>query len=199
MRTAKFATTLVVLGWLYGAPAAAVDFADGFYAGIAAGVARADDICTGVQIDCNDEEFSYEIIAGYQLSKWFSIEASYLNLGDTKIRIVADNISKDADGFTAAVVTTAPGLEQAGIFGKFGIFYTNVEYEGTDNSAPLSFDENDTELYFGLAARYPLGDTLGLSLEWERFFEIGEPNVTQQPLDTESDHDVFSASLLFRF
>ena len=180
-------------------PAAAVDFADGFYTGIAIGLSTTDDICSGVQTGCNDEEFSYEIIAGYQVSKWFSVEASYLDLGETNIRIVADTISKSANGFTAAVVTTAPGLEKVGLFGKFGIFYTNVEYEGTDFGAPLSFDENDTELYVGLAARYPLGDSLGLSVEWERFFEVGEQNATQRSLDTESNNDVFSASLLLRF
>ena len=199
MRTAEIAGTMIAFSLLYGAPATAVDFDPGFYTGLSLGLGTAADICSGVESDCNDEEFSYKILAGYQFSKWISVEASYLDLGETRVTIVADTIRKSVDGFSAAVVGTAPGIEKAGLFGKFGVYYASVKYSGTDNGMSLSFDDEDFAAFVGVAARYPLGESLGLSLEWERYFDVGKPNSTQRSIVTESNHSVFSATLLYHF
>ena len=88
------------------------------------------------------------------------------------------------------------------MFGKAGAYYTHVQFDASALSSSASGSGSKVVPEVGVGARYMINKQFGVRLEYERFFGIGDFDVTGPGgtvhLD-KSDIDMFSAGLEFHF
>ena len=123
----------------------------------------------GIQIDLQENEFSYKLYAGWRLSKFFAVEGGYRNLGKSSQELSAYMLDAKTDGrdFQALGIFPVGPLD---LFGKLGVFFWDSEYKFDDD--PLYI--NGTSFMFGLGAGVRVG-RLGFRAEWE-FLDMSESN-----------------------
>ena len=127
-------------------PAAAAD--NGFYIG---GAATYSDISTGdlTAFELDDKSNGYKIFGGARFLHFLGAEAQYNDFGSV------ENAGAEAeiDGFGAAVVGYIP-LVFLDIFGKAGIFNSNVDIK-TPGINPLGSASSDsTDPYYGVGVQF---------------------------------------------
>lgn len=98
---------------------------NGFYAGASIGRATID-ACDGVT-NCDDEDTSWKISAGWQLNPNIAFEAAWVDFGEISGSIGGLAVSAEADGWTLAAKGILPLNEQASLFGKFGMIRWDAE------------------------------------------------------------------------
>jgi len=152
----------------------------GFYGGASIGQATID-ACDGVA-NCGDEDTGWKVFAGWELNPNVAFEAGLVDFGEISGSVGGTEVSAEVDGWTLAAKGTWPVNEQFGVFGKFGAIMWDVE--GGDAAAGASDD--GTDLMYGLGAQYMLTNQFGVVGEWEWY-------------DIDSDVDLFSVGLLFKF
>ncbi len=187
---------------MYASTVLAVDFADGLYLGVNAGIAEERDFCDNFTIapgfeeppGCDDSDFTWQLFLGYQLAKWFSVEGGYTDLGGSEIREVQTSVTTDTRGWTLNGVFTVPLLERAGLYGTLGAYFwdrevksaTAITLAGSQQSA------TGTDYYWGLGLRYPFTDNVGINVDVKSFKDVGNSEVGQ------GDHFAYTIGLLFR-
>lgn len=183
-----------------------------FYLGGGFGVSKIDndacDALRGVNIDtqqdCDDEDAAYKLYVGWRPLKNFAFEGGYLDLGETKAKGGQTNVENKVDGWNVAALAFIPGLERIGAFIKGGVYYYDQDVEGvvgTDISPPPGNDRVDSQRsdpagYFGAGFRLPISDNLQMSLEWERFLDVGDDDNFAAG---ETDYDFFSVGGVWLF
>ena len=183
-----------------------------FYAGGGLGVSKIDDtacdalrgVNTDTQQDCDDKDTAYKLYVGWRPLKNFAFEGGYLDLGETDAKGGQTNIDNKVDGWTAAALVFIPGLEGLGAFNKGGAYFYDQEVKGvvgTDIFPPpgnerVDSERSDSTGYFGAGFRLPIGNNLQLSVEWERFLDVGDDDNFAAG---ESDYDFFSVGGVFTF
>lgn len=171
---------LVGSGTLIPQLAAAQSADPGLYLGGGAGYNRVEgEDFTGDGDEFKDDRVSYKGIAGLKLGQHFSLEGQYLNFGTAED---GDN-RVDADGWTAGGVFELPMTQNFSVYGKGGALFWDAE----GRFANVSADDDGTDPFYGVGARFALSQHLALRLEYERF-ELND-----------TDIDMASANLLFHF
>ena len=105
---------------------------------------------TEIDLHGYDETTSYSITGGLDISQYFAVELSYIDLGDFDDDI-APVWTVSADGYNAAVVGRLPVTDQISLFAKFGAFAWEADLkeegfghldddEGVDYSAALGMN-----------------------------------------------------------
>ncbi len=156
----------------------------------------------------DDTDTGWKVFAGYQFNRNLAIEASYVDLG------VVDGdgygsvafppfysgpytatIEAEVDGFSLAGMGMLPIGEKFSLFGKVGAFYSNADISYKVRSPLLTVsgmvEENDTEITYGLGAKYDFGKIFSLRAEWERFAGVFTSD--------EHDFDLFSIGIQVNF
>lgn len=206
MNKAGLLTVTAMIAWA--GPAAATDFPSGFYVGGGLGFARlTDSICgqlpgtLGAQLRCDEEDVAWKFYAGWQPIKWAGIEVGYTNLGETTASAGSTNLKAQADGGTVAVTFTAPYAERIGLYGKVGAFFWDGDLSGRLLGTDVgTIKSDDTSTLVGVGLRYPLGDHIGIGLEWERYLDVGSTSAGgYQFSGGQTDVDFYSANFLYRF
>ena len=152
----------------------------GLYLGGGAGYNRIEgEDFTGDGDEFKDDRVSYKGIAGLKLGQHFSLEGQYINFGTAED---GDN-RVDADGWTAGAVLELPLTQNFAVYGKGGALFWDAE----GRFANVSADDDGTDPFYGVGARFALSQHLALRLEYERF-ELND-----------TDIDMASANLLFHF
>jgi OmpA-OmpF porin, OOP family len=158
-----------------------------------------------------DSDTSWSIVGGYRFSPNFSIEGSYMDFGAAEYRATgtvnppgpaisapataAEDI--EASGFTAAVVGTAPIGEMFELHARAGVMFTKIDVSatvsisGSSGTASDSLDSQD--FFFGLGAGLHFAEQWALSLDWQRFKDVGDEDETG-----EADIDRISLGLTYR-
>lgn len=152
----------------------------GFYGGAGIGQATID-ACDGVT-NCDDEDTSWKVFGGWEMNSNIAFEAGWVDFGEVSGTVAGSAVSAEADGWTLAAKGILPVNEQFGVFGKFGTIIWDVEGSG----AASDFDDDGTDLMYGLGGQYMFTDQLGIVGEWEWY-------------DIDSDIDLFSIGALFKF
>lgn len=178
----------------------AVDFPTGWYAGASGGVSNNLDFCaqTGNATFCDKEEFAWKIVGGYQFLKWVGLEAGYVNLGEpetiTPVPSLGTISTSESDGFVVSVPFTLPILEKIGIYGKVGGFLWDRESILTETSGTTTKTSADGfDPMWGFGFRWPLGDRIGVSLDYEQYTDVGDALIGI------SDIEFFSMGVLWQF
>lgn len=188
---------------MYGSTALAVDFADGLYWGVNAGVAEDRDFCRqfppAFQFSevpgCDDRDFAWQIYLGYQFTKWVSAEGGYTDLGSSDIRIVQDSYVSDVKGWNLGLAITLPYLEKIGLYGIGGAYFWDKDtlLRRVGLTVTDAASDNGTDYYYGIALRYPFSEKVGIHVELKEFRDLGSDKVGT------SNHRFYTAGLAFRF
>ncbi len=146
----------------------------------------------------DETDTAWKIFAGYQHNKYLGVELGYVDLGEIDIDATTTaptastvNVNAEADGFTLSAIGTIPIGDKFGLFGRVGAFYWDVEAKAaavvSGAVATASADDDGTDIFYGVGAKYDFTKNLGVRVEWERFDIDGD------------DVDLVSGSLLYSF
>jgi len=87
-----------------------------------------------------------------------------------------------------------PLLEKAGVYFKAGAFVWDVDVAQTDVlNVQQEISEKGVDYVLGIGLRYPLTETLGVGIEYQRFEDVGDSKTGT------FDANLLTAGLLFRF
>lgn len=198
----KARTGLAILGlasaMAFVSPAFAQD--TGFYVGGALGQTSFDVDCTGAT-SCDDEDSSWKIFGGYQFNKHFALEFGYADLGEATASVslppFTANGALKATVWELVAVGSMPIADRFSIFGKIGLYRGDTDFDVTvPGLGSASESDSNTDLTFGIGARYDFTRNLGVRLEWQRYQDVGGEfgGVT-----LESDVDVLSVAVIWKF
>jgi OmpA-OmpF porin, OOP family len=152
-------------------PAFAIQPDAGWYLGFGAGQSQ-------MREAPEDKSTGGKAFLGYQFNRVLALEAGYVYLG----RFEATKVK----GPFVEAVGMIPLSDRFSLFGKIG----GVRAWVTSGSAEVS----DNKRVFGYGANWNFHRSLTSRLEWERFRELGDKDVTG-----ESDVDFLSFSLIWKY
>ena len=178
--------------------------AEGWYAGVGFGQSKVKDFVEcDLDISCSadDTDSGWKLYLGNQFNQNVAVEFGYVDLGQTKASgtdsfLGTASLEFDVKGFDVAVVGLLPVSKQFNVLGKVGLFRWDVDVDAS-SSVFGSGSESKTGVDFmvGIGASFDIGKTTAVRIEWERFADIGDEDVTGGT----SDVDLLSANLIFRF
>ena len=121
---------------------------------------------TDVDVPGFEDARSIAISGGYKVNKNFSLEASYIDLGESE-----DNIDPvwtvEIDGFNFSAVGIIPANKQVDLFAKVGIYMWDVSI--SESGFGEFYSEDGTDLSFGLGVSVNLTEQFGLVFEYQKF------------------------------
>ena len=177
---AVFAAVAIGSGALLPHVVAAQSADPGLYLGGGVGYNRIEgEDFTGNGDEFEDDRVSYKGIAGLKLGQHLSLEGQYIDFGTAE-----DGPSRvEADGWTAGAVFELPLTQNFVAYAKGGALFWDAE----GRFANVRADDDGTDPFYGVGARFALNRNLALRIEYERF-ELND-----------TDIDMASANLLFHF
>ncbi|HYL26144.1 MAG TPA: outer membrane beta-barrel protein [Burkholderiales bacterium] len=190
----------------------AQDEAKGFYAGLSIGQSKFPGACdseAGVTLsNCKDTDTAWKIFGGYQFTPNLALELGYNDFG----RISSDatvtmggttftgNARIEATAFELTGVGTWPLAHQFSVYGKLGVYYAETKSSANVQqttppfaSGSSSASDNNTNLTFGVGARYDITRNIAVRAEWQRFSKVGGDSTGK------GDIDVLAIGGLYRF
>lgn len=133
--------------------------AEGFFIGGSTGL-------TDIDVPGFDDGISIAITGGYKVNKNFSLETSYLDLGESEDDIVPV-WTIEVSGINLSAVGILPANDKLDIFGKVGIFIWDVTLDEAGTGEIDSDDGTDISLGFGAAIN--ITDQFTLLAEYQKF------------------------------
>jgi len=198
---------------LMAAPFAMADDSAGWYAGANIGQTLAtidnDRISSGLlgsgltatSIADDDRDSGYKLFGGYQINKYFAVEAGYFDLG--QFGFVANTLptgtlsgSIKIKGVNLDAVGSLPITDKFSAFARLGVTHAHTKgsFAGTGavNVLDPSPRASDNNLKVGLGVQYAFTDALSLRAEIERY-RINDA------VGNKGDIDLASIGLVYRF
>jgi OOP family OmpA-OmpF porin len=169
------------------------DFTLAPYLGVSAGQATVDVSCPA-STSCDDTDLAWKVFGGLEVNEYISMEVGYADFGKTKYS-GAKTGTRESNGMTVQLVGTYAVNPSVTLIGKGGFGVLGTRVNGTVVTSGHEAD-TDLEWMLGLGAQYNFTPSVGLRLEWERYFEVGSPSVTST---READIDLVTAGLVFKF
>lgn len=144
----------------------------GFYLGGALGQSKFKDWCTGETATirftgCDESDTSWKLLGGYRFNRYVAVEASYIDWGEVTASVnTGAQVAAKQHSYGLAVVGTIPLGQRFELFGKAGFLQTEQETRRITPS-PSTVDRDETELHYGLGAKYGFTENWALRGEWE--------------------------------
>jgi OOP family OmpA-OmpF porin len=165
----------------------------------------------------DDSDSAWSVLAGYRFTPNFSLEAAYVDLGNIAYRYdgeagrvggtiipprpavlapATSTVDIDNSGLSLKGVAAAPLGDRLDVHAHVGVAWLTSEVlvSGGASAAGVSFsgsrDDDSVELSYGAGAGYRLGSKWALSLDWQRFDDIGPDGAT-------ANYDAITLALLF--
>ncbi len=161
------------------------------YVGVGIGKSQADITCPAAT-SCDDKDTAYKLYGGLEVNEFMSMEFGYVDLGKSTYS-GAKSGKRDTRGMSVQLVGTYALSPKFTLLGKggFGILHTEV-----DGTVVASTSEADTDLEWslGLGAQYNFTKNVGMRVEWERYFNVGDATTTG-----EADVDLITAGVVYKF
>ena len=144
--------------------------AGGYYAGISAGPSGiSSDVCDGLPIRCDFSDRGWKIFGGYQATKRFGLEISFVDFGEFTATGPGGTATIEISGFSFVGTGTVPVSERFGLFGKIGLFRWDKEERISGGGQSASIENDGTRLIYGLGAKVKATERVSVRVEWERF------------------------------
>ena len=171
------------------------DFTLAPFIGASAGQSTIDafDVACPAGFTCDDTDTAWKIYGGLEVNEYISMEVGYADLGEAKIS-GATSGTAEVNGMTIQVVGTYALNPSFSLIGRGGMNVLNLEINETTGGVHSNKGDTDVAWSLGLGAQYNLSKSVGLRMEWERYFEVGDPDTTG-----EADVDLISAGVVFKF
>jgi OmpA-OmpF porin, OOP family len=144
----------------------------GFYLGGALGQSKFKEWCDtgGSTITlprCEDSDTAWKLLGGYRFNRYVAAEASYIRWGEVSASTSTNvDVAAEQYSYGLAVVGTlplGPGFE---LFGKAGFVMTEQETRRIRPN-PSTVNRDETELHYGLGAKYAFTRNWAVRAEWE--------------------------------
>lgn len=142
----------------------------------------------------DDSDTGLGLAGGYQFNDHFAVEFAYVDIGSVDYRAtgtVTDGtdtaaadvrLKSSADGPVLSGLGILPIGERFSVFGRVGISLlgadgsARAQFDGVGNRASQSSQKSD--LVYGVGAEYALGKYSAIRLSWDRYLDVGTPDVT---------------------
>jgi len=133
----------------------------------------------GIADSDGNDEFAYQLSAGWKFNKYFAIDVRYLDLGDESASVSGfGQAEADTYSYSANAVGSYPFGNDWEVFGQLGVgrLVTDIDVQCEVSSqfcteGDFKFDES--ALSYGIGARYSVTRHLSLAAEIDGFREIG--------------------------
>jgi len=160
---------------------------------------------TASTISKDETDTAYKLFAGYRFNRNFAVEGGWTDLGKFK---ATNTVTAPAAGSASiSVKSSGPHAEAVGIlpvnnfsfFGKAGLMYTMTKSSGSSSGAVVftgnpNQEHSELNLKIGFGAGYDITRNVGVRVEYEHIFDVGDKDKTG-----EGDVRVISLGVLFRF
>lgn len=197
MRKIHFAAAMAsALALSSPASAGFFDFTLAPYLGASAGQASADISCPA-GTSCDDKDTAWRVYGGLEVNEFISMEVGYIDLGKVGYS-GAKTGSRETNGMTLHLVGTYALNPSFTLMARGGMNILNTEVNGTIAGTPNG-NTGDTDVVWsaGLGAQYNFTQSVGLRMEWERYFKTGSPAANGGT--GEADVDLLSAGVVYKF
>ncbi len=156
---------------------------------------------TTTSINDDDRDFGYKVFGGYQINKYWALEAGYFNMG--RFGFTAETLPAGTltghlklQGAFLDVVGTLPITDKFSVFGRIGAnhSWTRDSFSGTGavNVLDPHPSTNDTNYKFGVGLQYAFTPSMSMRAEAERYR-------MNDAVGNKGDVDLLSVGLLYRF
>lgn len=133
------------------------------------------------------DDTSFRVFGGYNLNRFFSLEAGYIDGGKISDDVGAYRVSIESEGIFASAIGKWPIGKYFTPFAKLGyVSYESTETVGLGTSR-VSETENDSDFIFGGGFEFNLGEKFRLRLEYD------DVNAS------DASFDIFSLNATYRF
>lgn len=137
------------------------------------------------------EDTGFKVFGGYQFSRNFGLEVSYLDFGKATYSGLSGGTpltggQAATDGLNFSAVGTLPLTPQFDLFGKVGIMNWETKASFVVGSTPGTQRDDGNDLTYGIGVAYNFTPNLALRAEWERFKAV-------------DDIDLMSIGVAFKF
>lgn len=148
----------------------------GFYLGGALGQSKFKDWCTGASAtaffnSCDDKDTAWKLLGGYRFNRYVAVEGSYIDWGEVTANVTVSGtraeVAAKQHSYGLAAVGTLPLGERFELFGKAGFLMTEQETRRITPS-PSTVNREESELHYGLGAKYLFTKNWVLRGEWEK-------------------------------
>jgi len=191
MRTLRFAAAMAsALALSTPASAGFFDFTLAPYLGASVGQATSDVTCPAAT-SCDDSDLAWKIYGGLEVNEYISMEFGYADMGEVEYT-GAQTGTREVAGVTMHLLGTYALSPNFSLLASGGLNILQTDVKGTTIA-----DDTDVAWSFGLGAQYKLTESVGLRVEWERYFEVGSSNFNGGT--GEADIDLISAGVTFKF
>lgn len=167
------------------------------YLGAGFGQSDADTSCP-TATSCDTKDTAWKVFGGLEVNEYISMQVGYVDLGKVGYSGATTSGSRETTGMTFQLVGTYSLNPSVTLLATGGMNILNTEVNGTIAGTPNN-NTGDTDVVWsaGLGAQYNFTQSLGLRMEWERYFETGSSDYNGGT--GEADVDLLSASLVFKF
>jgi len=171
MKTA-FAIVLPAAFLAVSAPAIAQQSDAGWYIGGSYGMTSFDIDTAGIiSPSLDDSDSGFKIFGGFQFTKNWGMEFGYVDFGKAGLAGSVFGIPFTSDvgvtAFTFAGTGTLPLNESFSLLGKVGLWMWDTGCSGA--ICVSSASDSDTDLFYGIGARYNINKNLSVQVEFETF------------------------------
>lgn len=197
MRTLRFAAAIAsAMALSNPASAGFFDFTLAPYLGASAGQATADVSCPA-GTSCDDKDTAWKVYGGLEVNEFISMEAGYVNLGKVGYS-GAKTGSRETKGMLLQLVGTYALNPSFTLIGRGGMNILGTDVNGTI-AGTQNNNSSDTDVVWsaGLGGQYNFTKSVGLRMEWERYFKTGSPAANGGT--GEANVDLLSAGLVYKF
>ena len=145
----------------------------GFYLGGALGQSKLKEWCdtggstTLTLTSCKDTDTAWKVLGGYRFNRYIAAEAMYVDWGEVTASVSNGvQVAAKQHSYGLAAVGTLPLGERFELFGKAGFLMTEQETRRVTPN-PSTVDRDETELHYGLGARFLFTRNWAARAEWE--------------------------------
>jgi len=154
-------------------------------------------------LSISDTDTAFKIFGGYEFNENIAIEGGYTYLGEfggsytytDGLYLYTDSEMVETGALYVAAVATIP-LGPVSLFGKAGFAHWFADYRYYDDWYGYTWTDSATGIdpVVGAGVKFNIGQGFQVRGEFERYMDIGDPNVTGQ-----SDVDVISINAVLKF
>jgi opacity protein-like surface antigen len=156
-----------------------------FYLGGTVGRTRSVDSCNLVS-PCSTRDIGRRLFAGYQLTRRWSVEAGYHQLGEVK---GPNNSSVESKAIEGLALYALPLSERFALYGKLGAYRGSQQGSGVFAGPKVQ----NSGVTYGWGVQYDAFRNVSFRAEWQDY-----PRMGGGPTLPKGDVNVFSLGVLFR-
>jgi hypothetical protein len=132
---------------------------------------------------------AWELIAGYEYSKYLSLEAGYVDLGEVRTRLSGSPVDiqdylnsanlvhpRSASGYELALLGRYPFDEKNSVFLRGGLLFSGSSYQADAQTEFAKRNSDDKDVFIGFGYGYEINDQWGLQVSAENY-RIEDENI----------------------